>query len=49
MTEDLEYDPDTGHPPLIDGGHDFQSITRLVGRPLERKTTVGWWSVFGIS
>jgi Ni/Fe-hydrogenase subunit HybB-like protein len=33
----------------IEGGHDFQSVTRLVIQPLERKATLGWWIVFGIS
>jgi Ni/Fe-hydrogenase subunit HybB-like protein len=49
MTDNIEYDPVPKRPPLIEGGHDFQSVTRLVVRPLERKATTGWWIVFGIS
>jgi molybdopterin-containing oxidoreductase family membrane subunit len=49
MDDDSAYDPVTGRAPLILGGHDFHSITEAVAEPLERKTPIGWWILFGAS
>jgi Ni/Fe-hydrogenase subunit HybB-like protein len=43
------YDPVSGRPTLILGGHDFHSITDVVSGVIEQPTPIGWWAVFLIS
>jgi Ni/Fe-hydrogenase subunit HybB-like protein len=43
------YDPVAGRPTLILGGQDFHSVTEVVSGVIERKASLGWWAVFGVS
>jgi molybdopterin-containing oxidoreductase family membrane subunit len=36
-------------PPLVEGRHDFASVTATVARVAEAKTPLGWYLLFGIS
>jgi Ni/Fe-hydrogenase subunit HybB-like protein len=43
------YDPVAGRPTLIQGGHDFHSITEAVAGVMERPAPPGWWVVFAVA
>ncbi len=47
--DESSYDPVDGRPTLIQGGHDFRSITDVVCGVIEGPTPLGWYPVFAAS
>ncbi len=34
---------------LVEGGHSFADVTNMVCAPVENKTPLGWWALFGVA